>query len=255
LVPAAEADLAAESHAPDGDATKLREALTALRQRYAGRDLGGVVVISDGVDNGRFAEARTQKGPLDVEAVEVLRGPGAPVHTVWVGRPGLHDMAVSAVLADDFAFVRTAVKVEAIVRAHGYAGQTVTVTLKRDGETVKSKPVSFNSDAGEWRIPFEFTPDRVGKYVYEISTPVLPGEALASNNARSFVLKVIRDKIRVLQVCGRPSWDERFLRSMLKRDPNVDLISFFILRTPTDLQMAPQSELSLIQFPTRELFE
>jgi len=255
LVPAAEADLAAESHAPDGDATKLREALTALRQRYAGRDLGGVVVISDGVDNGRFAEARTQKGPLDVEAVEFLRGLGAPVHTVWVGRPGLHDIAVSAVLADDFAFVRTAVKVEAIVRAHGYAGQTVTVTLKRDGETVKSKPVSFNSDAGEWRIPFEFTPDRVGKYVYEISTPVLPGEALASNNARSFVLKVIRDKIRVLQVCGRPSWDERFLRSMLKRDPNVDLISFFILRTPTDLQMAPQSELSLIQFPTRELFE
>src|SRR5262249_17195 len=124
-----------------------------------------------------------------------------------------------------------------------------------DGEIVKQKPLTIDKVTGEWRIPFEFTPDRVGKYVYEISTPVLPGEALATNNARSFVLKVIRDKIRVLQGGGEPSGDQRFLRSMLKRDPNVDLISFFILRTPTDLQMAPQTELSLIQFPTRELFE
>ena len=47
-------------------------------------------------------------------------------------------------------------------------------------------------------------------------------------------MKVIRDKIRVLQVVGRPSWDERFLRQHLKENPNVDLISFFILRTPSD---------------------
>jgi uncharacterized membrane protein len=255
LSPQAEADLATGSPQPRGEATKLREALTALRQRYAGRDLGGVIVVSDGIDNGRLADARSPQGPLDGETREFLHNLGAPVHTVWVGRPGLHDVAVSAVLADDFAFVRTAVKVEAVVRAHGYRGQDIPIVLKRDGEVVRTRTLTLDSDAGEWRIPFEFTPDRVGKYVYEISTPVLPGEALAQNNARAFVLKVIRDKIRVLQVCGRPSWDERFLRAMLKRDPNVDLISFFILRTPTNLQWARNEELSLIQFPTRELFE
>ena len=255
LEPQTESELAQPAKPPEGDATKLREALAALRQRYTGRDLGGVVVISDGIDNGRFAESHSDKGALDAEAREFLKSFDAPVHTVWVGKRELHDVAVSAVLADDFAFVRTAVKVEAVVRAHGYAGQTILVTLKRDGDVVKQKPLTIDKDAGEWRIPFEFTPDRVGKYVYEISTPVLPGEALATNNARAFVLKVIRDKIRVLLVCGKPSWDERFLRSMLKRDPNVDLISFFILRTPTDLPMAATTELSLIQFPTRELFE
>jgi uncharacterized membrane protein len=58
----------------------------------------------------------------------------------------------------------------------------------------------------------------------------------------------------VLQVVGRPSWDERFLRELLKRNPNVDLISFFILRSTTDMQKAPQEELALIPFPVAELF-
>src|SRR5262249_19520396 len=53
---------------------------------------------------------------------------------------------------------------------------------------------------------------------------------------------------------GRPSWDERFLRSLFKRDPNVDLISFFILKTPSAIEVASQDELALIPFPTDELF-
>ena len=56
-------------------------------------------------------------------------------------------------------------------------------------------------------------------------------------------------------MAGRPSWDERFLRGLLKHDPNVDLIAFFILRTPTDLELVPSDELSLIPFPTEELFQ
>ena len=55
-------------------------------------------------------------------------------------------------------------------------------------------------------------------------------------------------------MCGRPSWDERFLRRVLKSDPNIDLISFFILRTPTDVSEARNDELSLIPFPVDELF-
>jgi uncharacterized membrane protein len=56
-------------------------------------------------------------------------------------------------------------------------------------------------------------------------------------------------------VVGRPSWDVRFLRQLLKRDPNVDLISFFILRTPGDDPHSSQDELSLIPFPTQEIFQ
>src|SRR5207253_11368170 len=67
--------------------------------------------------------------------------------------------------------------------------------------------------------------------------------------------KVIRDRVRVLLVVGRPSWDVRFLRQLLKRDPNVDLISFFILRTPGVHPRSSQDELSLIPFRTQEIFQ
>ena len=84
--------------------------------------------------------------------------------------------------------------------------------------------------------------------------PVAPNEAVTTNNTRSFVVRVIRDKIRVLQVAGSPSWDVRALRAMLKSNPNVDLISFFILRTQDSISLVPNDEMSLIPFPTRELF-
>jgi uncharacterized membrane protein len=55
-------------------------------------------------------------------------------------------------------------------------------------------------------------------------------------------------------VCGTPTWNYRFLRLALKQDPSVDLISFVILRTPTDVVNVPENQLSLIPFPTRRLF-
>jgi uncharacterized membrane protein len=240
------------------DATRLREALSSLRGRYDGRDLGGVVVVGDGVDNGRFAGAVGDKG-LDAESADFVKSLDAPIHGAWVGRPGLTDVAIARVLADDFAFVRTAVTVEAVVRVvgrgPGWEGKTLPVVLRRDGVPIKLTEVTIERGRTDYKVSFSFTPERVGKYLYEISTPVLAGEAIPENNARMFLLKVIRDKIRVLQVTGRPSWDVRFLRGLLKRDPNVDLVAFFILRTPTDLELVPSEELSLIPFPTEELFQ
>jgi uncharacterized membrane protein len=243
-------DVVAAGVPPRADATLIRDALEAVRARYEAHDLAGVVVISDGVDTGRF-----EAGALSGSAQDFLAGLDTRVHTAWVGRPGLVDLAVTGASADEFAFVRTAVKIEAVVRATGLPEREVPVVLRQGGQVVKQGRVRVGGDVGEARIIFEFVPDRVGKYVYELAVPVDPDEAVSGNNVRPFVLRVIRDKIRVLQVAGRPSWDERALRGWLKRDPNVDLISFFILRTPDDSQAIDPSELSLIPFPTEELFE
>lgn len=253
LTPTTEAALAAPGGiSARADATQLRDALTALRARHDGHDLGGVVVISDGIPTGKLDTLID--GRFDPESNDFLRGLGVHVHTAWAGRDRLRDVAIARVLADDFAFVHTAVKIEVVVRASGVKEKTLPLTLRRDGAPVRTVDAAIDSASREARVAFEFTPDAVGKYLYEVTTPVLPGEAIESNNTRAFVLKVIRDKIRVVQVAGRPSWDEKHLRALLKRDPNVDLVSFFILRTPTDLSRVPEDELSLIPFPTEELF-
>ena len=235
---------------PAGKATLVRQALEQVRARYQGSDLAAVVLVSDGIGTGDFAEGAGLGAARDF-----LRSLGTRVHTVWAARPGLKDVAVSKILADEFAFARTVVKVEAVIRSTGYGARRIPVTLSSDGTALRRKWVDIASGDREARVEFEFTPAKVGKYVYEISTPVADDEAVAENNSRSFVLRVIRDKIRVLQVVGQPSWDVRALRGMLKQNPNVDLISFFILRTQDDILNASNDELSLIPFPTQELFE
>jgi uncharacterized membrane protein len=235
---------------PKGEATRIGEGLAELRGRYAGRDLGAVIIISDGIDTGRVG-----RGPIDGETRKTLEALGAPVHTVFVGESALRDLSVATVLADDFAFVRTPIKLEAVLRATGLPRRQVEVTLTRDGRLVDSRTLNIEKNDVEEKVAFDWTPDRPGNFVFEIATPVLAGEALTSNNRQVFTLKVIRDRVRVLHVCGRPSWDQRFLRSMLRLDPNVDLVSFFILRTETDDQPWNREEMSLIPFPDREIFD
>ena len=235
---------------PQAEATRVGEALSELRGRFAGRDLGGVVVISDGIDTGRIG-----RGPLDGETRRLLEALDAPVHTVFVGESELRDLSVAAVLTDDFAFVRTPIKLDAVLRHRGYGNRQVQVTLMREGRLLDSKSVLLSGEAGQERVSFDYTPVEPGNFVFEVRTSILAGEALDSNNSQVFTIKVIRDRVRVLHVCGRPSWDERFLRSILRLNPNVDLVSFFILRTDTDELPLGANEMSLIPFPYQEIFD
>ncbi len=246
------------------DSTRIREALSAVRQRFEGRDLAGVVLFSDGLDNGRLSAGQSEPKPgqlsLDADTQEFLRALDVPVHTVAVGKPGLRDIALTRVLADQFAFARTSVEVEARLqvfgaKAAGWGGRHLPVTLRRDGVPILTVDIEVQPEQREYRVIFPFTPDRVGKFLYDISVPVQPGEAISENNRRAFVLKVVREKIRVVHVAGRPSWDARFLRAALKSDPNIDLVAFFILRSPSDIEFAPSEETSLIPFPCQELFQ
>ncbi|HEY7723883.1 MAG TPA: glutamine amidotransferase [Anaeromyxobacteraceae bacterium] len=246
LTPADPAALAAGVEARGGR-TDLLGALKAVAGPGAGRRLAGALLISDGADNAALAEG------MGSAARAALRDLGAPVSTVAAGREAPRDLAVERVAVDDFAFVRNTVTVEATLHARGFDREAVQVVLRREGQVVASAAARLEPGKERLAVPLSFAPDTTGTFVFTVEAPVFPGEAVAENNARSFVLRVIRDRVRVLLVAGRPSWDERFLRALLKEDPNVDLISFFILRTNTD-RSGPQEELSLIPFPVAEIF-
>jgi uncharacterized membrane protein len=245
-----------ESAVPGSRATHLLEALNDIAERFPRRELGGVVIVSDGTDSGALGGRVRHGEALDAETRAFVEGLDAPLHTLALGDPdAVRDLAIERVLVDDFAFVRNRVTIEVVVSAIGFGQALVPVTLRREGEVLQTREVVVEAGQTEYRVLFEFIPEQIGKEIYSVTVPRLSGEPVEANNRAYFILKIIRDKIRVLQVCGRPSWDERFLRELLKRNPNVDLISFFILRTDADLQLVPNDELSLIPFPTEELFE
>lgn len=229
--------------------------LSAIRAVGAGaqgaRKLSGVLLLSDGADNAELA------GGAVGRARAALTDLGVPVSTFLVGQEALKDLAVERLKVDDFAFVRNSLTVEVDIHARGFSGREVPVVLSQEGKTVASKPVRFGSPDDVQTVSFTFTPDQTGRFVYTVTVPTFPDEAVAENNTRSFVLKVIRDRVRVLMVVGRPSWDERFLRGLLRQDANVDLVSFYILRTLSDNPgvVSQERELSLIPFPMEEIFD
>lgn len=237
---------------PRGGRTDLLSAIRSAKagdQGGSGKKLSGVLVFSDGADNAELASG------VAGAARSVLADLEVPVSTFLVGRGDLRDLAIERVKVDDFAFVRNSITVEVDIRGRGFSGQSIPVVLSRENQIVASKTVTLQSGDDVQTVSFTFTPDQTGRFVYTVEVPVFPGEAVRDNNTRSFVLKVIRDRVRVLLVVGRPSWDERFLRGLLKQDPNVDLVSFYILRTGDEELHVNENELSLIPFPMEEIFD
>jgi hypothetical protein len=237
----------------DGPASDLARALAELAAPDPAsadpRPLAGVLILSDGL-----FEGGDDGGPDPL--LLAARALGVPITTVSAGAPAIRDVALAELRAGEFAFVENVTEFGADLVAHGCAGSRADVDLRRDGVVVATTSVVLAGDGMPLPVRFEVAPDRVGQFVYEIAVRPLPGEATTANNGRAFVLKVLRDKVRVLHVAGRPDWDVRALRTLLGRDPNVELLSYYILRGIEDADREdPSAELSLIAFPTDELFK
>lgn len=236
---------------PWGRRTDVGSALTALPDRHPGETISAVVVVSDGADHGSLRrQLAAEPTPLPIERLG-----GAKVYTARAGDPArFRDVGVGDLRVDDFGFVHNPVKVEAEIDVIGYEGKRVPVTISSDQGVITTKTITARGDNHREKVEFEITPRRTGTFTYTVATARYSDEAVEGNNARPFAIKVIRDKTRVLHIAGMPSWDEKFLRQLLKNDPNVDLVSFFILRTPNDVNQYPTEAYSLIPFPTDELF-
>lgn len=225
----------------DGEESRIVDSLRELVREDERDEIGAVVVVSDGADT----------AVRDLSDVDLG---GVRVHTVAVADDRRdRDDAIIAVRPDARAFLRTPYKIRATVRATTLAGESVPVTLQRAGRTLETRSVLLNGD-GLGEVEFEVMPERIGRVFHRLFIPTDESDVVPENNGRSLLVRVGRERLRVLLVAGHPTWDVRYLRAFLERDPTNDLISFFILRTETDMMMADPSEMSLIPFPTDELF-
>ncbi|MEM7436140.1 MAG: glutamine amidotransferase [Myxococcota bacterium] len=233
----------AESYDPSDDRTDIREGISTVLDKAADQEIGSIVVITDGADRG----FRAGTLPLDDTA--------PAIHTVLVGgEDALDDQAVASLRADSTAYVGVPAVIRAELRAlGGLRVSELPVELWHQGQLVEQRTVTLDAD-GRGEAAFEVTPQRPGRALYRVVVPRDPSDQVPQNNERAALLRVGRDRVRVLLVAGRPSWDVRFLRDFIKRDGAVDLISFFILRAPSDITAAGTNELALIPFPTDELF-
>lgn len=219
----------------------------------AGERPRAVVVVSDG-------RLSRPLGDIDDAALrDAVNALGVPLHTVDVSQKVPNDASIRGVRA---AGVAVAHQPLAITVEVGCAGEIecdrvpVRIRELRDGVA----PVELASGVAEIRdglgtLELEITLDRAGGRVLSISIDPPSGDVIRQNDSRHLTFMVARERIRLLHLAGRPTYDVRALRRWLKSDESVDVVAFFILRdSEGDEPGAPSMELALIHFPVDELF-
>jgi hypothetical protein len=201
--------------------------------------LAGVVMVTDG---------QIHDVPADVRKL----GFEAPVHALIAGTPDEFDNRLEIVSAPRFGLVGSeqTVELRAITsREDGGAGRAATLTVRRADQTEEPVTVRFGATVA---LPFPFP--HAGTTVMEVELAGEEGELTLANNRVALQAEGVRENLRVLLVSGEPHAGERTWRNLLRSDASVDLVHFTILRPPEKQDGTPINELSLIAFPTRELF-
>jgi uncharacterized membrane protein len=230
-------------------ATDLGLALEKLGAETREEPLSAVIVISDGADT---AARRTAAG--GARNAGFARKLGVPINTVAVTRSRRQrDLAIAEVKADPFAFARSDAPITVSLTSTGLAEKKVSVSLSQGGSLIQQRTVELVGGAAE--TIFLVKPIHLGRNVLTVTTATPPGDEIPENNTAHVTFEVLRDKVRVLHIAGRPSWDQRFLRDTLSAWPNIDLVSFYVLRTPFQSTTLGSDGMTLIPFPTAELFE
>ncbi|SDE32906.1 hypothetical protein [Limimaricola pyoseonensis] len=215
------------------------QAMTALSEALAEEPRGrvaGVVLLTDG------------------RVHDMARAPElpAPMHALVSGRAQDWDRRLVVRNAPAFAILGEPVTLTLRIEDQGAApatSATVPLTIAIDG----GEPMRFDVPLGR-DIELPVTLPHGGMNVLQFSTPEAEGELTARNNDSVVQINGVRDRLRVLLVSGEPYAGERTWRNLLKSDSSVDLVHFTILRPPEKQDGVPVEELSLIAFPTRELF-
>jgi len=221
----------------DGDGgTELMTALSEALANEPQARIAGIVAITDGRVHDM---ARTPPLP-------------APFHTILTGHADDWDRRLVVSNAPAFAIMGETVTLSLRIEDQGAAPEPSAVaqlSISIDGDA----PMSFEVPTGQdIELPLDLP--HGGMNVVQFSTPTVEGELTDRNNGAVVQINGVRDRLRVLLVSGEPHAGERTWRNLLKSDAAVDLVHFTILRPPEKQDGVPVGELSLIAFPTRELF-
>lgn len=211
----------------DGRSTSLGSALHTLTERFHGRPLAGILLLTDG-----------NATDMPAGALPDLKGL-PPVYPVIIGkRDAVHDIALQQVSVTQSAFEDAPVTVQADVTAAGYRGRPIFARLvDRNGKTVQEQTVDGRADGEAMAFRFQLKPEQPGLSFYQVrvgtpaetpppdaTAPKTTGEATLANNSRVLAVDRGQGPFRVLYLAGRPNWEFKFLNRAIQADEQVQLV-------------------------------
>ena len=233
-----------------GGRTDLATALDGVRTDLAGMPVAGMIVVSDGADNGGG----------DIEAsLLALKARKVPVYTVGVGLERFsRDVSVASVTAPPSVLAGSTVLIDAAIGVRGVAGEKTTLTAEADGRIVATQELTIPSKVDVVRAQLRVPPMPPGTYRLTVRARPVNGEQVSENNAFNTVLDVRRGPARVLYVEGEPRPEFAFLRRAVAPDSALQVVGLMRSAEHKFLRLGVRDSLELVNgFPTRreELFQ
>ncbi len=225
---------------PSGTLTNISTSVREAASAWKGQQTAGILLVTDGGHNsGQF--------PLDdITALEV------PIYTVGVGSvEPPKDIQVQRIDYTPIAYTDHESVIRVTVTQTGYTGKTTQLSLREpksntvvDAATLTFEPPQnatlTSTTTTKQEIELKLTPQVEGSFQYTVELPVLDGELTDANNRKTFSVKVVKAKLNVFYLEGRPRWEYAFLKRALARDPDIEATCAILLRNnakrfpPTD---------------------
>ena len=227
----------------DGEQTRLGSGLLACMESLKGRSTRAVVLFSDGRACG------------DSAAPQQLSVANVPVYTIAVGRDnGVRDLAISTVKVPASAYVGETLTMAATVRSMNMPAGDYEVQFAA-GETKESKKVHLDS-GGSGAVEFQYKAGRAGVETLFLQVKGSDSEVTQKNNSFTRPVRIVQDKVKVLLLTARPSWDFQYVRNALMRTAWANVSDVILEQSNLQFAIDPtrlgeQSVICLFQLPAR----
>ena len=223
--------------------TRLGDCIDLSLRELPGPTPAAVVVFTDGI---------VTQGVTLGSAIDHARALRVPLYTVALGsdqpRP---DIALSNLMMEDVVYPGDRLQVTAALRATGFTGRPVQVTLRdiNSGNLLAETSAQLPADGETQLVRLAVCPSEPGQLSLQLEVAAHSSESNLENNAIRKVLEIRDEKIRVLLVSASPSYEYRALKSLLERDPAVEL---HVRMQEADSDYAEVDEAAMALFPNRE---
>ncbi len=230
------ADIHPDSIMATENQTNLSQPVTSVLEMK--EEVQAAVIISDGIITYGRNPAVDASGSV------------IPIYTIAIGDTStVRDISVANVLTNSTGYTNTKHAIEAELSQSGYANNTVTVSLKAEGETLQSKQITFDTDRQIKKVQFELEATETGLKQYEITAEPLPGEWTEENNIYRFPIDILDSKVKILHIAFEIHPDVKAVRSVIRHDENNELTTLTWLgnnRFIEDLPDNPDPNLIII---------
>lgn len=205
---------------PEGQATLLRDSLKKIAGRYAGQNVAGFVLLSDGIDTREaYDDWSLQPWPFPIYTVR-LEEDG-----LWEEDPDVH---IDAVNTPRRVTVDWDTTLKVALSGQGTKGQDQVCQLYKNGELYSEQPFQIPAGGGAREVAFSLLNPDIGAYNYKVVVPPVEGEKNKDDNVYEVDVIVIDAKNRLLYVDGHPRWESRFLKRMLMSNKQATPLGFIM---------------------------